>query len=338
MNALALRPLDRWVDTVNCIDAETLLRSLPGGSVQLIAIDGPFNVNKAIWDTWPSVAAYLAWLDSHLREFKRVLAPNGSLYLFCATEYAADVEIAVEKRFNVLNNIRWRKPPFSTKAEMFDKETMRAYFPASESIIFAEQQHYSEYELNGQVYAPIKDWFRQRAKAFDITPNQFNAALGFAITGSGMAGTIIGEKAEFLPPTLETYQKMQAAYPQAFNRDYIDLRREYEALKAQYEALRRPFTVSARDPYTDVWDFATVNTYPGKHPCEKPLDMMRHIVRASSRPGDLVLDCFCGSGATLRAAFVEGRHFIGGDSDAYWARRAGQDAMLPYDVPLFEVA
>ena len=53
-----------------------------------------------------------------------MLKPNGSLYLFAATKYQARVELAVGKHFNVLNNIRWRKPDYSTKAEMFDKDAM----------------------------------------------------------------------------------------------------------------------------------------------------------------------------------------------------------------------
>jgi adenine-specific DNA-methyltransferase len=36
--------------------------------------------------------------------------------------------------------------------------------------------------------------------------------------------------------------------------------------------------------------------YPGKHPCEKPLELMKYIVQASSRPGDTVLDTFAGGG------------------------------------------
>ncbi|HBK86245.1 MAG TPA: site-specific DNA-methyltransferase, partial [Firmicutes bacterium] len=38
----------------------------------------------------------------------------------------------------------------------------------------------------------------------------------------------------------------------------------------------------------------------GKHPTQKPLTLLRRIVSASSRPGDIVLDPFCGSGTTER--------------------------------------
>ena len=49
----------------------------------------------------------------------------------------------------------------------------------------------------------------------------------------------------------------------------------------------------------------------GKHPCEKPADMLRQIINASSRPGDLVADFFMGSGSTIKAAMALGRRALG---------------------------
>jgi adenine-specific DNA-methyltransferase len=69
--------------------------------------------------------------------------------------------------------------------------------------------------------------------------------------------------------------------------------------------------VTKHVPYTNVWDFKPVQWYPGKHPCEKPLDLMRHIIEASSRPGDMVLDTFVGSGSTPIACRELGRRFVG---------------------------
>ena len=82
-----------------------------------------------------------------------------------------------------------------------------------------------------------------------------------------------------------------------------------------------------------MWHFPTVRAYPGKHPTEKPLDMMRHIVRVSSRPGDVVLDPFCGSGTTLLAAKLEGREYIGGDFDARWVDEARRRLAEPFSGP-----
>lgn len=63
------------------------------------------------------------------------------------------------------------------------------------------------------------------------------------------------------------------------------------------------------EPLPDVQPFA----YTGNrlHPTEKPRSALRPLVRAFCPPGGLVLDPFCGSGSTLRAANEEGRGFLG---------------------------
>ena len=64
---------------------------------------------------------------------------------------------------------------------------------------------------------------------------------------------------------------------------------------------------------TDTW-WHTIVSPTGKektgYPTQKPLGVLRRIVQASSRPGDLVLDFFAGSGTTGAAAVELGRQFI----------------------------
>jgi len=62
----------------------------------------------------------------------------------------------------------------------------------------------------------------------------------------------------------------------------------------------------------DIWKFKDP-AYP-KYPTEKNLEMLKVIVKASSNPNDLVLDCFAGSGTTLVAAEQLGRRWIGADN------------------------
>jgi site-specific DNA-methyltransferase (adenine-specific) len=47
------------------------------------------------------------------------------------------------------------------------------------------------------------------------------------------------------------------------------------------------------------------------HPTQKPLKLMRHLVRLICPPGGVVLDPFAGSGSTLEAAIMEGRRYLG---------------------------
>jgi site-specific DNA-methyltransferase (adenine-specific)/adenine-specific DNA-methyltransferase len=68
---------------------------------------------------------------------------------------------------------------------------------------------------------------------------------------------------------------------------------------------------------TDVWDMPFLSTVSLERvgwPTQKPLALLDRIIRASSKPGDLVADFFCGSGTTLVAARNLGRRALGCDS------------------------
>ena len=83
---------------------------------------------------------------------------------------------------------------------------------------------------------------------------------------------------------------------------------------------------------TDVWHFSSErhkNKINGKtpklpHATPKPLDLIERIIKASSNPGDLVLDCFVGIGTTAIAAKKLGRNFIGCDINPKYIKIANQ--------------
>lgn len=322
-------------------DALAVMASMPDNSVDLIATDPPyFRVKGEWWDRqWDSPAAFIRWMGRLCEQWQRILKPNGSLYVFASPKMAARVEVTIGERFNVLNRVVWSKPPYSTKAEMNPKEWQRNWFPVAEYVIFAE--HYGADniakgeagyaakcdELRGFIFEPLRAYLDGERQRAGVSKEDINEALGFRRLG-GMAGRHYFSQSQWQLPTAEHYQKMREAMAnlnhggEYLRRDYEYLRRDYEDLRRDYEDLRRPFQVTADVPYTDVWTFKTVNAYPGKHPCEKPLSLMEHIITASSRPGAVVLDCFCGSGSTGVAARHLGRDFIGIEIDAKWAARA----------------
>jgi site-specific DNA-methyltransferase (adenine-specific) len=339
-----------------CADALDVLRSLPDSSIDLIATDPPyFRVKGLAWDrAWDNADGFIAWIGQLADEWRRVLKPNGSLYCFASPKMAARVEVEIGKRFNVLTRITWRKPPYSTKAEMFRKADLRAFFPASEGIIFAE--HYgadnaakgeSGYgaecdRLRGFVFEPLRTYIANECKNAGMGRRELVAAW-MAKNGnkSEMPRHWIETK-QFELPTPENYEWLRSVCNgehlrreyEHLRREYEDLRREYEDLRLEYETLRRPFSVTADVPYTDVWDFKTVPHKPGKHVCEKPLDLCEHIILASSRPGAVVLDSFCGSGAFGHAAVKHGRTFIASDNDPHWiAKSAARIAAIATPPP-----
>ena len=74
--------------------------------------------------------------------------------------------------------------------------------------------------------------------------------------------------------------------------------------------------LDAGKPLDDVWDIPILNAAARErvgYPTQKPLSLLRRIIEASSNPGDLVLDPFCGCATTMVAADDLGRNWAGVD-------------------------
>ncbi|HEK0562919.1 TPA: site-specific DNA-methyltransferase [Proteus mirabilis] len=322
------------LNSVNLVNDDSLsyIKTLPDNCIDLIATDPPyFQVKSCSWDNqWENVTSYLSWLDEMLAEFWRVLKPNGSLYIFCGSKLASDTELLVRERFNILSHIVWAKPSGPWRRAC--KADLRSFFPSTERILFAE--HYqsphkgksSAYlqqckALKENVFKPLIEYFKSARESLGITAKEIKQA-----TGKQMASHWFSYS-QWQLPSESDYKKLQELFHRVasekfssnpLNRDHTDLievqaslSREYQELAEQYQLLRRPFSVTVDVPYTDVWTYPPVQYYTGKHPCEKPAEMMEHIIRSSSREGDLVADFFMGSGATLKSALKLNRRVLG---------------------------
>jgi adenine-specific DNA-methyltransferase len=304
--------------------------SLPESSVDLIVADPPYHrVKGEAWDRqWKTDADYLAWVGRLCEGWRRVLKPNGSLYVFASPRMAARVECKVGEWFEVLNRITWRKDCGWAGRQC--KEEMRAFWPASEALVFAEHfgadshakgesGYGSECDrLRGFVFEPLRAYLDGERKRAGIDRADCNAACGFSRSAGGMASRHYFSRSQWALPTREHYAALRRLFNGKAGAPGEHLRREYEDLRREYEDLRRPFAVSADVPYTDVWDFPTVQHYPGKHPCEKPAALLRHVVTASSRPGAVVLDPFMGGGSLGAVCRDAGRRYIGIEMDPHW--------------------
>jgi len=340
-----------------CGDCLEILPELPDSSVNLIATDPPYyRVKSEPWDRrWDSAGGFLAWLDRVLAEFQRVLTANGSLYLFASPEMSDRVSVAIRERFNVQNRIRWLKEAGWHKKAV--PEALRSYLSPWEEIIFAE--HYGADnaakgesgwgakcdELRGFIFEPLRAYLDSERRRAGLTKAQVNRLFD-----GPNVGQYWWQQRNWQLPTAENYHILRQGFHdlnhggeylrreyEDLRREYEDLRREYEDLRAEYEDLRRPFNATPERPYTDVWDFPTVSHYPGKHPCEKPLAMMEHIVLTSSRPGDVVLDAFQGGGTTGEAATKHRRGYIGIEMSQRWhqvAQRRIEEAQMQIPLPL----
>jgi adenine-specific DNA-methyltransferase len=95
---------------------------------------------------------------------------------------------------------------------------------------------------------------------------------------------------------------------------------------------------------SDVWIIPKVTTGAGMtgrraspertaHPAQFPLDVIRRIILACSRPGDVILDPFAGSGSTLLAAFETGRSCIGFEIEPRYVDMAAERLNASIDAP-----
>ncbi|MDR5612676.1 MAG: site-specific DNA-methyltransferase [Arsenophonus sp.] len=308
-------------------DALPYVKTLPDASIDLILTDPPYyRVKSCAWDRqWKTTEQYLAWLNDYLVEFQRVLKPNGSLYLFCSAALAADTEIMLRNHMRVLNHIIWAKP--YGRWTGCSKESLRAFFPSSERILFAEQYGVED-TAKSEVFAPLIDYFITAKNQLNITGKEIEKHMGSYMHRHWFSYS------QWQLPNKSQYEKLQQLFSQKaaekklassivknhhqlslehgeLQRDYGELMKNYDELKRQYENLRRPFSVTKDVPYTDVWSFPPVLYYLGKHPCEKPAALLEHIINASSRSGHAVADFFMGSGSTVKAAIKLGRQAIG---------------------------
>ena len=325
--------------------AEDFLRTLPDASVGLILTDPPyFRVKNLAWDrAWTDADRFVAWLGGIADEWARVLKPNGTLVCFASgspsksrgATLAARVECMLGERFNVIASPVWVKADAqgNGKHSVQDKSTKRAYFPQTERVVVCEHGGSDAYargesaytrkcdELRGFVFEPLRAYLDGERKRAGVDKVAVNVACGFSASPGGMASRHYFSRSQWWLPTEAHYAAMRALF-NASGGDY--LRREYDDLRREYEALRRPFDAEAGAHFTDVWTYPTVPGRKGKHPCEKPADMARDLVLQCSRPGDVVLDTFCGSGVFLRAAAEQGRTAWGCDADEWWAAKTRQ--------------
>jgi len=67
------------------------------------------------------------------------------------------------------------------------------------------------------------------------------------------------------------------------------------------------------NPVGDVLDWHYTGNH--LHPTQKPVEALKPLIASFSKPGELVLDPFCGSGSTLIAARDMGRDYLGIELD-----------------------
>lgn len=290
-------------------DALNILRLMPEHSVSLILTDPPYHSTKKeniINDkAFSSDDAFIEWMECFAIEWKRILRPNGSIFMYCSSAMEAKLEIMLSKYFNVLSHIVWTKPNdpgFDGWKGKMKKEALRQWYPHSERIIFCEPA--LEGNLKRSYFGAM---LKEKRLACNLSGHQLTEMIG-AYGKVNHGGAVSNWESGRNIPSREQYAKISEAL-------------ESNGLQGKmpcYEDVIRPFEVNADVEFTDIWTFPSVKPYKGKHPAEKPLEMLEHCINSTTFENDIVLDCFAGSGSALLSALKTNRYAIGIEIDSAW--------------------
>lgn len=282
------------------------------GKVNLIYIDPPYNTGGAFetkdfkhaYNDNFTTEGYLDFIKPRLALMHKLLSPSGSIYVHLDCNMLFHVKILMDSIFGE-RNFRGMITRKKCKSKNFTRTT---YGNISDYILFYTKSDSPVWNR------PYEDWDEEKAlKEYPFVeegtgrrhkrvpchaPGTRNGATGEPWRGMMPPD---GKHWQYTPEKLE---KMDARGEIYWSSNGNPRRKVY-------------LDQSRGKPVQDIWlDFLDVNNQNTRltgYPTEKNLDMLKRIIEASSNPGDLVLDCFAGSGTTLVAADELGRQWIGAD-------------------------
>ena len=282
------------------------------GKVTLIYIDPPYNTGGAFetrdfkhaYDDRFTMSGYLSFMRKRLELMRILLSDEGSIYVHLDSNMVFHVKVMMDEIFG-MQNFKGMITRKKCKSKNFTRKT---YGNISDYILFYSKTEepvwnrpYEEWsdEKILKEYPYIEEGTGRRYKKVPVhAPGTRNGATGEEWRGMMPPE---GKHWQFTPDKLEEMDRNGEIY---WSQNGNPRRKVY---------LDRSNGVPVQDIWLDYLDVNNQNTLITGYPTEKNLDMLKRIVETSSRPGDLVLDCFAGSGTTLVAAEELGRQWIGVD-------------------------
>lgn len=241
--------------------------------------------------------AYLVMMAARLVELHRVLKPTGSLYLHCDPTASHYLKIVLDTIFgvqNFRNEIVWKRAnPKSHGSRNFPTSTDTILrYSKTGTYVF-----YQPYEEHNPDYVEsayrLKDEHGHYQLLPLLNPNDNRPNLTY----------------EFLGVTRVwrwTHERMQKAYEDGLI---------VQARPGGVPRYKKYLQDSKGRTVTNLWDDISQASEKEAlgYPTQKPVALLERIIAASSNPGDVVLDPFCGCGTTIAAAQKLGRTWIGID-------------------------
>ena len=241
------------------------------------------------------------------------------------------------KDYRGLVNLIYIDPPFDSKADYKKKIELRGKAATTDSTTFEEKQYgdiwtndeYLQFmyerlilcrELladNGSIYLHC-DWHRNsyiRAIMDELFgPTNFRNEIAWCYTGPAQSSKNFPRKHDtilFYSGSNSTFNPQYIAHKSGVHNTgkLFGNTEENDELKAELEAQGKKL----EDWWIDIWSCDRYRNEMLNYPTQKPEALLERIIKASSNPGDLVFDCFMGSGTTQAVAMKLGRRFIGAD-------------------------
>ena len=252
------------------------------------------------------VMAYLVMMAIRLLELHRVLKPSGSLYLHCdptAGHYLKLLLDAVFGHSNFVNEIIWRRT--TTKS---DYKQGAKNWPRVHDVIFCYAKDYKRLAVFNQPFAGYSQEYIDKFYKYQDEAGRRYTLGDLAAPGAGSRGH-------------PQYEFMGVTRYWRYNQEKMEqLLAEGRIVQPKPGAVPRYKRYLDEMPgvaITDIWD--DIGPIQGQsreylgYPTQKPLILLERIIQASSTPGDLVLDPFCGCGTAVHAAQKLDRRWVGID-------------------------
>lgn len=305
---LEIKDLENKIINSDCLD---ILKQLPDKCIDCILTDPPyFGIVKNDWDNqWKDIFEFQKWVGELGKEFNRVLKDNGSFYWFGDDKTIAYCPVELDKHFRLLNSLVWRKESSITKRGCYS--VLRSYVPMTERCLFYDKgEDKAGLEMVKEVMLnPFAEYLKSEllrkfgtiAQIRKFVVNELK--MDSAMVNRWFDGDSIITK--------EKWNKIKIF----LGGDYLT--KEYEELRKEYEEFRRVWNNDKKA--LDVLDFPVCTDKGRFHPTQKPLSLIMYLIERSTREGDLILDCFSGSGTTAIACHNLKRRFICIEKDFdYW--------------------
>ena len=356
-------------------DCREVLREIEPATVALLLTDPPYGI-KVESDQFTDAATDwddgdpTELIDAMLAAARPCMKTNGAFYVFGHPgQFMNARQQYTRAGFMPLQELIWVKTasgalPNQSRVNKQHPESLRTFFPETERILFGEVMatggaaekdaerawHLREEKEHDAKMKPLVDYFKAELAKTTLTVADV-CRLMKERTGKGPICGHYFSGHQFTIPTEEMYGHLREILnahlrPEvsrvrtrdfaALRRDYSSLKAEWEKLRGQWEALRRPHYAQPRTK-SDVLRYEVVPIAARcGHPCEKPVDLLSDLIKTSTRAGDLVLDCFAGSGATGIAAKATGRRAVLIEQEESYCRMIRR--RLENDTPLFDFA